>query len=420
MLCLALPAMGAVEPASLMLDGQTLFEFKVRLGSIAPADRVKLIEVRLNRLLDEPGFDLNSLSVQEDKEVGWKIYAADTLLLVITPEDAKSAKQSGKLIAEGISYRIKEIILKNRHERSPKEFLKHTIYAVAYTLGLFLILFLMAFIHRRISKKIQSWQESRVLSLRIKTMEVLPADRIAQMLRFLIGVTRFLFTLALLYFYVPLVLHLFPVTAPYSALLLGYVSNPVKQIFTGIVDFIPNLFFIVITLVITRYVLKFVRVFFNEIEKGTLHFAGFYPEWGQPTYQLVRMFAIAFSLVIIFPYIPGSKSAAFQGVSVFIGVLVSFGSSSAVSNVIAGLVLTYMRSFRIGDRVKIADTTGDVVEKTLLITRIQTVKNVEVTVPNSLVLGSHIVNFSTSAKTKGLILHTQVTIGYDAPWKSSA
>jgi small-conductance mechanosensitive channel len=90
---------------------------------------------------------------------------------------------------------------------------------------------------------------------------------------------------------------------------------------------------------------------------------------------------------------------------------------SAVSNVIAGLVLTYMRSFRIGDRVKIADTTGDVVEKTLLITRIQTVKNVEVTVPNSLVLGSHIVNFSTSAKTKGLILHTQVTIGYDAPWK---
>jgi antitoxin (DNA-binding transcriptional repressor) of toxin-antitoxin stability system len=118
----------------------------------------------------------------------------------------------------------------------------------------------------------------------------------------------------------------------------------------------------------------------------------------------------AFALVVAFPYVPGSESPAFKGVSLFLGLLLFLASSSAISNIVAGVILTYTGAFRLGDRVQIADTTGTVVAKTLLVTRVQTIKNVDISIPNALVLSSHIVNFSHSARTPGLILHTSVTI----------
>jgi small-conductance mechanosensitive channel len=153
------------------------------------------------------------------------------------------------------------------------------------------------------------------------------------------------------------------------------------------------------------------------LERETIRWPGFYPEWAMPTSKMAELVILAFALVIIFPYLPGSDSPAFKGVSIFLGVLFSLGSTSAVANVIAGVILTYTRAFRIGDRVQIADTVGDVIAKTLLATQVRTIKNVVITVPNSLVLGSHIINFSTSANGRGLILHATVTIGYDAPWR---
>jgi len=122
-------------------------------------------------------------------------------------------------------------------------------------------------------------------------------------------------------------------------------------------------------------------------------------------------------LVIVFPYLPGSSSPAFQGVSVFLGLLLSLGSTSAINNLIAGLVITYMRPFKIGDRIRIGDVTGDVVEKSMLMIRVRTIKNEDVTVPNSTVLSSNTTNFSALANAQGLIIHTTVTIGYDVPWK---
>jgi small-conductance mechanosensitive channel len=104
-------------------------------------------------------------------------------------------------------------------------------------------------------------------------------------------------------------------------------------------------------------------------------------------------------------------------VSVFIGILFSLGSSSAISNAVAGLVITYMRPFKAGDRIRIGEVTGDVIEKSLLVTRIRTVKNEAITIPNSAILAGHTINYTTSAKERGLILHTTVTIGYDVPWR---
>ena len=144
---------------------------------------------------------------------------------------------------------------------------------------------------------------------------------------------------------------------------------------------------------------------------------GFYPDWANPTYQIARVLILAFMLIVIFPYMPGSDSQIFKGVSVFLGVLFTFGSAGALSNVVAGLVLTYMRAFILGDRVKIGDVTGDIVGKTLLVTRIRTIQNEIVSIPNSTVLNSHTLNYSSDAPEKGLIVYTTVTIGYDVPWR---
>jgi small-conductance mechanosensitive channel len=168
---------------------------------------------------------------------------------------------------------------------------------------------------------------------------------------------------------------------------------------------------------VTYYSLRLIRFVFNEIGKGTISFPGFHRDWAIPTFQLIRVGAIALALVVAFPFLPGSSSPAFQGVSIFIGALLSLGSTSVVANVVSGVVLTYTRAFRVGDRVKIADTVGDVTEKALLVTRVRTIKNVEVTIPNSLVLQSHIINYSSMAESRGLILNTTITLGYDIPWR---
>jgi small-conductance mechanosensitive channel len=143
---------------------------------------------------------------------------------------------------------------------------------------------------------------------------------------------------------------------------------------------------------------------FDEVREGRLSVHGFYPDWAEPTAKLVKILIIAAAAIVVFPYLPGSNSPAFKGISVFPGVLLSLGSTSAVAHGVAGTILTYMRAFQVGDFVRIGNDTGEVVEKTLLVARICTQKR-------------EVVNYSAEARQKGVILHTTVTIGYNAPWR---
>jgi small-conductance mechanosensitive channel len=253
-------------------------------------------------------------------------------------------------------------------------------------------------------------------ALRIQRFELASAERLSQLLLFVARAARIALTLVLFYVYLPLVLSFFPWTVPLSRRIVGYALAPLAAVWNGLVDYVPNLFYMAVIVLVTRYVLKLVHSVFRAIEHGAITIAGFYPEWGEPTYKIVRVLILAFAAVVIFPYLPGAHTDAFKGISIFLGVLFSLGSSSAVSNVVAGVVLTYTRAFRMGDRVRIGETVGDITEKTLLVTRVRTIKNVEITIPNGTVLSSQVVNFTTLAAEHGLILNTTVTIGYDAPW----
>jgi small-conductance mechanosensitive channel len=202
--------------------------------------------------------------------------------------------------------------------------------------------------------------------------------------------------------------------------LFGYILNPLRDIIVGAVNYIPNLFKIIIIVFITRYVQRGIKFLANHVGSGRLVIPGFYADWAMPTMKILQVLLWAFMVAIIYPYQPGSDSRAFQGVSVFVGIIFSLGSSTAIGNLVAGLVITYMRPFKIGDRVQIKDITGFVVEKTMMVVRLRTHKNEYVTFPNTMILGSNIINYNTSCDEdeEGLIIFAEITFGYATPWQT--
>jgi small-conductance mechanosensitive channel len=195
------------------------------------------------------------------------------------------------------------------------------------------------------------------------------------------------------------------------------VIDPVRTMGDALLHAIPGLVFIAILIVVARYVLRLVALFFGGIASRRIRFKDFAQEWAWPTYRLVRIVIVAFTIVIAYPYIPGSNSDAFKGVSIFLGLLMSLGAASVVANSLAGYTLIYRRAFQVGDRIQVAGLVGDVVEMRQQVTHLRTVKNEEVTIPSSMMLNSHVVNYSSLARTEGLVLHTTVGIGYETPWR---
>ncbi len=295
--------------------------------------------------------------------------------------------------------------------------LNDVLFTLIFMACFWLLVRLIKRLFTRLQNLIESWRTTRMPALRIQTLELVSADRLTNLLLWLTAKVRLLLNLFLFYLFIPLLLSYFPQTRRLIWDYLDYILAPLRTIGSGLLAFIPNLIFIGVTLYVLRYVLKLFRLLFSEIKSGHLSLRGFHPEWADPTFKLSRFLLIIFTIVLISPYMPGFGSPAFQGISIFLGLLLSLGSTAAIANVVAGAVLIYMRPFNIGDRVKIADTLGDVIEKTLLVTRIRTLKNVEVTIPNSMVLGSHMINFSNQAREGKLILHADFTLGYDVPWR---
>lgn len=264
---------------------------------------------------------------------------------------------------------------------------------------------------------IEGWRGTRIKTLKFQKLELLTADRLTDISVLAARYLRVLVVILMGLVYLTVVFSFFPQTRGVVEGLLTNVITTIGNGWQAFIDYLPSLLNLVLIFFITRYLLRFIHFLALEVEKGSITLSGFYPEWALPTYQLVRILLITLALVISYPSLPGAQSEAFQGLSIFFGLLFSLGSTSVIANIVAGIVLTYTRAFGIGDRVKIADTVGDVIERTLLVTRVKTIKNVEVTIPNGMVLGSHIINYSATAKSDGLVLHTTVTLGYGIPWR---
>ncbi|MCL2063477.1 MAG: mechanosensitive ion channel family protein [Candidatus Cloacimonetes bacterium] len=253
--------------------------------------------------------------------------------------------------------------------------------------------------------------------MHLKTISFISEEKLIVFAKHCVKFLHSLAVIIVVYFYITLLFSFFIITETWAGVLFGYITFPVIQAFHAFVDYLPNVFIILIIILLIKFLLKIILLVFTAIEKKAFTIPGFFSDWAMPTFKIVKFMVIIFAAIVIFPYLPGSDSPFFRGITVFIGVLFSLGSTSAVANIISGVVLTYMRPFKIGDRVKIAETMGDVMEKSLLVTRVRTVKNVDITIPNAMVLSSHIINYSSSSEDTALIVHSTVTMGYEVEWR---
>lgn len=409
------PAIPAGAPV--IFADETLFTLYDNLGPFTPQVRAQAVAERLAVLARDPFTRIYPVSATDRESTSELVYG-EMVVMTVTDLDAQPTGTIRQELAKEYAQRIKTALAKSREQVTARALMIDAGLALLDTLILVALLVLFHKTFPKLYAKIEAWRGTVIRAIKIQRVELLSADQIAAGLTGLAKAIRVTAVLVLLYVYLTTVLGIFPWTRGISAALFGAVLSTLSTIGQAFATYVPNVISIVIIIIVTRYIIKLISLLFTGIERGAITFAEFQRDWAQPTYKIVRFLVIVFAAIAIFPYIPGSQSEGFRGISVFLGLLLSLGSAVSISNIIAGVVLTYMHPFRIGDRVKVADTIGDVVEKGLLVTRIRTIKNVDVTIPNSLVLSNHLINFSSSAKNLGLILHTSVTIGYDAPWKT--
>ncbi len=402
--------------APLVVEGDTLLRLYASIGAISPETRAETAANKITELGHRLTLVADSLHVFEGDLVS-DIIADDEVVLSLTDMDGLWADKPRAELAADYMQVIQAKITEIHAEYGLQRKLWGLLQASAIIIGLIVLLILTNRFFLRWKRPVMRRVVRRLKPIVFKDYEVLNIHKQGVIIMTIYKVLRYYIILVLLFSSLSWLFIIFPETESITYTFLGYIWNPFKDILLAVFNYIPKLFQIIVICLCFRYLLRLIRYFASEIELGNLKISGFYPEWAKPSYYILRVLLYSLMLVMIWPLLPNSDSQVFKGVSVFIGIVVSLGSSSIVSNLVAGLVMTYMRPFHIGDYIKVGDTVGEVIEKTVLVTRIRTRKNEVVTIQNSSLMGSQTSNFTVAAKNFGIIVHTKVTIGYDVPWQ---
>ena len=395
-----------------MLDGDTLLTIRWAPLGLGAERRAYLISAMLRETVEDRFRILDTVSVRDGGK-HQDIYVGNRLLMTVWDEDARLEGMTRNARAEQVGQIFNSAVTTYHERRSGGRLLQRFGLAAIGTLAIFGLFLLGRFGYRRVRRLL----EQRIHGVHIGRAELIGEERLRGGAFLLLRIVTIVIALALFLTYANVLLVLFPATRGAALVVTNLILTPVSILWGGMVGYLPNLIFIVVIVIVTYYALRLLRIFAGEIDRGSLTLGSFEQDWAWPTYRIVRFFVMAFAAVVAFPYIPGSSSPAFQGVSIFLGVLFSLGSTSAVANIVAGVILTYMRAFRVEDIVQIGEARGRVISTGLLVTRVRTPKNIDITIPNTLVLGGQVTNYSNQAREGRLILHTSVTIGYDAPWR---
>lgn len=402
--------------APLVVDDDTLLRLYARRGGVTPESRVENASEIIYELGRKLTFRPDSFYVFEG-DFSSDIMAGNEVILSITDMDALWQNTSRSQLAEEYAKIIQEKVDELQEDYG----LRKKLWGLAM---IALIIFVQYMLLHLTNKLFTRWRRAfarKMITLlhpvNLKDYELLNTQWQRKVVLVVYKGLRYFVILLQLSISIPLMFSIFPETKTLTFTVLNYVWEPVKGIILSFLGYLPNILQIIIIWLCFHYIIKLIRYFSGEIENGRLKINGFYPDWAQPTFYILRVLLYSLMLVMIWPLLPNSNSQIFQGVSVFIGLVVSLGSTSIIGNIMAGMVMTYMRPFRIGDYIKVGDTTGEVIEKTMLVTRIRTRKNEVVTIQNSSLLGSQTSNFTVAAHNYGIIVHTKVTIGYDVPWQ---
>ena len=402
--------------APLVVDGDTLLVIYARKGGMLPEARVSAAKSKIYEVGKRLTMFVDSLYVF-DSEVSSDVMVGEDVLLSVTDLDALWMGMERVELAE--TYR--EVISKKVDQLHETYGLQQKLQSLGWVALIIavqvLLIWFIVWLFRRWKFSVTRKLLGRIKSVVIKNYPLLDTHRLGVAIIFIFNLVRLLLILLVVLVGLGFMFSFFPETKTVTYTVVGFIWNPLSDILKSVVAYLPNLFKIIVIIICFHYLLKLVRYFANEVASGRLKINGFYADWAMPTHTLLRVLLYSFMLVMIWPLLPNSDSEIFQGVSVFIGVVVSLGSTSVVGNVMSGLVMTYMRPFRIGDFIRFGDTEGEVIEKSMLVTRIRTRKNDIVTIPNSNMMSSQTSNYTFSAQRYGIIVHTKITIGYDEPWK---
>lgn len=401
-------------PVILMHD--TLFRIYARVGPFSPQHRAEYTVGEIKKIVEGRNYSIDSLRIVRHEDASDLVYG-EQVLLTVTPVDAVWADMD----RDALTAHYREVIHHSIHDQLEKTQLGYILRNMAAAAAILLLLYVVVKYVNRFYRKVRvfvlrgkgKWYHG----IKIRDYELFPVEGQARAIVIVINILKWILIFVLVYLALLLLFGIFPWTKPIADTLIDYVMRPIRRIAMSIWNYLPDLFTVIIILTIFRFVFKAFAYFRDEVAKGALTIPGFYPDWAKPTYQVLRILLFAFMIIIIYPYLPGSDSPVFQGVSVFLGVLLTFGSSSSLSNIMSGLVLTYTRAFKIGDRVRIGDSVGDIIEKNLLVTRLRTVNNEDITIPNSEVMNSHTINYSTEAQELGLGISSTIKVAYDVPWR---
>lgn len=399
-----------------IVDKDTLFTLYAKRGGHTPYDRAEDIRTLIEKIGKSHTLHTDSVHIYDSEYVTDIMYGSK-VIISLTDQDALWQNTDRQDLARQYRPVIEQKIRELKQENS---FLKIAQRAVLFVLVLaaqYLLFRLTNFLFKKLRRHIIWLKQNKLKSITIRDYEFLNTHRQARVLMFFTNVVRYLVLLIQLTISIPILFAIFPQTENLALRIASYMLEPVKMIVRSVAEYIPNLFIILVIYYCIKYIIKGIRYIANEIESERLKITGFYPDWAQPTFNIIRFLLYAFMIAMIYPYLPGSNSGVFQGISVFVGLIISLGSSTVIGNIIAGFVITYMRPFKVGDRIQLNETIGNVIEKTPFVTRLRTPKNEVVTIPNSFIMSSHTTNYSVSARQYGLIIHSTVTIGYDAPWR---
>lgn len=409
-------AEGEVVPAGQVeIEGRPVLTVYEPIFTLTPSARAEAIAGRVLRVAQDSDILPDAIHLQ--KRDAWTEIVADGLMIMtVTEADAKAAGKSREELAQEDAGNIRQAVVTYRQEHSWGMLFRGVVKAAVATLVLLIALWLV----RRLSSFLRDQIGKRIRSSIIqgqKSAWHIFVGYFGPIVLTLGSILRWFVILALLEAYLTVTLSFFSATREISLTTTAWLLSQLKFLATSLVDYLPNLLLIAVIAIVTFYVIRLIRLLSLKVREGDLSIRGFYPDWAEPTEKLIRVMVIVLALVVAFPYLPGAKSPAFRGISIFLGVLLSLGSSSAVANAVSGVILTYMRSFLISDWVQIGDTMGEVIERNLLVTRLLTPKAEIITIPNATIMSGPVKNYSIEAKKAGVILYTTVSIGYSTPWE---
>jgi small-conductance mechanosensitive channel len=400
------------EPATLVYANRPIITFRATILSRTPAARAAAASQALDSLVAQvPG-----------GEVTTHAYDGGTLVSIGgRPVFAVLAADVDPLAGELLDTKVREaasrltVAVREAGElRSPRQLLRSVALAIGATILYVLLLWILIRLDMRAAAAAGRAMERRLRALPAgEVMVVARAPLLVQRLLTIVGVAL---ALLLTYSWLTIILRRFPYTRPWGETLRTSLFSAVASGGRSLLDHLPNLLTVLAIVLLTRFVVRLVTFAFRTVEEGRVTLPGVFPETAQPTRRIAVALLWIFALVLSYEFLPGAKSDAFKGVSVFIGLIISLGSTGIMNQVMSGLMVTYSRAVRVGDFVRIGDVEGTVTQLGTLSTKIKTPRNEEVTLPNALVVTQAATNFSRHADD-GVMAPASVTIGYDVPWR---